>query len=65
MKFGMYTSAGYKTCAGLPGIMTHEETDIKQFIEQFKIDFLKVDNCFNDGKPIFWRYKRVADAINK
>jgi len=64
MLFGMYTSAGTKTCGGLPGIMFHEESDVHQFVTQFKIDYLKVDNCNGMGNPLYWRYKRVSDQIN-
>jgi len=44
--------------------MFHEESDVHQFVTQFKIDYLKVDNCNGMGNPLYWRYKRVSDQIN-
>ncbi|MDD6735007.1 MAG: glycoside hydrolase family 27 protein [Clostridiales bacterium] len=45
LKFGMYTCAGFKTCAGYPGSYGHEYEDAKQFAE-WGVDYLKYDFCF-------------------
>lgn len=45
LKFGMYSCAGYKTCAGYPGSYGHEYVDAKTFAE-WGVDFLKYDYCF-------------------
>ncbi|CAB60017.1 alpha-galactosidase, melibiase [Schizosaccharomyces pombe] len=68
-KFGMYSSAGKYTCAGFPGSLNHEQIDADTFAD-WGVDYLKYDNCFNEGKsgvPLisYERYKRMSDALNK
>ena len=46
LKFGMYNSAGTKTCAGFAGSYNHEYTDAQTFAS-WNIDFLKYDFCYN------------------
>ena len=46
LKFGIYTSAGTKTCNrdnGFPGGLGHEESDAQQFAS-WGVDYLKYDN---------------------
>lgn len=45
LKFGIYSCAGVRTCAGYPGSYGHEYTDAKTFAE-WGVDFLKYDFCF-------------------
>ena len=45
LKFGIYSDAGTKTCAGMAGSLNHEDLDLKQFME-WGIDYLKYDNCY-------------------
>lgn len=45
LKFGMYSCAGFKTCAGYPSSYGHEFEDAKQFAE-WGIDYLKYDFCY-------------------
>ena len=45
LKFGLYSDAGIKTCAGMAGSLGYEELDLDQFIE-WGIDYLKYDNCY-------------------
>ena len=45
LKFGMYTCAGVRTCAGYPGSYQHEFVDAKTFAE-WGVDFLKYDFCY-------------------
>ncbi len=45
LKFGMYSCAGTKTCAGYPGSFGHEFVDAQMFAD-FGVDFLKYDFCF-------------------
>ena len=40
LKFGMYSCAGFRTCAGYPSSYGHEFEDAKQFAE-WGIDYLK------------------------
>ena len=44
LKFGMYSCAGFKTCAGYPSSYGHEFEDAKQFAE-WGVDYLKYDFC--------------------
>ena len=41
LKYGMYSSAGTKTCADYPASLGHEEVDAKTFAE-WGVDYLKV-----------------------
>ncbi|XP_044494456.1 alpha-galactosidase 1-like isoform X2 [Mangifera indica] len=52
LKLGIYSDAGYFTCSKtMPGSLGHEEQDAKTFAS-WGIDYLKYDNCNNDGtKP--------------
>ena len=45
LKFGMYSCAGVKTCAGYPSSYGYEFEDAKQFAE-WGVDYLKYDFCF-------------------
>lgn len=42
--FGMYSCAGFCTCAGYPSSYGHEFEDAKQFAE-WGVDYLKYDYC--------------------
>lgn len=44
MKFGMYSCAGFMTCANYPGSYAYEYEDAKQFAE-WGVDYLKYDFC--------------------
>lgn len=44
LKFGMYSCAGFMTCAGYPSSYGHEFEDAKQFAE-WGVDYLKYDFC--------------------
>ena len=47
LKFGMYNDVGSHLCSGLEvGTCGYEETDVKDYIN-WKIDYIKVDNCYN------------------
>ncbi len=45
LKFGMYSCAGVRTCAGYPGSFDHEFLDAATFAG-WGVDFLKYDYCF-------------------
>ena len=60
--FGLYSDAGYKTCAGRPGSLGYEEIDAQTYAE-WGIDYLKYDNCFTDGSPPEKRYPVMRDAL--
>ncbi|MBQ3486334.1 MAG: glycoside hydrolase family 27 protein [Clostridia bacterium] len=44
LKFGMYSCAGVRTCAGYPGSYDHEFVDAQTFAD-WGVDFLKYDFC--------------------
>ncbi|MET7617281.1 NPCBM/NEW2 domain-containing protein [Streptomyces sp. NPDC005408] len=64
LKFGIYTSAGTKTCnsAGFPGGLGHEYSDAQQFAD-WGVDYLKYDNCNNQGVDAKLRYNTMRDAL--
>jgi alpha-galactosidase len=62
LKLGIYSSAGTKTCQGLPASLDHEATDAASFAE-WGVDLLKYDNCNNQGRPALERYTAMADAL--
>jgi alpha-galactosidase len=64
MKFGIYTSAGTKTCntAGFPGGLGHEQQDANLFTS-WGVDYLKYDNCNNQGVDAVQRYTAMRDAL--
>ncbi len=64
LKFGIYTSAGTKTCntAGFPGGLGHEYSDAQQFAD-WGVDYLKYDNCNNQGVDAVLRYTTMRDAL--
>jgi alpha-galactosidase len=44
LRFGLYTDAGMKTCAGRPGSLGHEYQDAKRYAA-WGVDYLKEDWC--------------------
>ncbi|MFF9405388.1 NPCBM/NEW2 domain-containing protein [Streptomyces anandii] len=64
LKLGIYTSAGTKTCnsAGFPGALGHEYSDARQFAD-WGVDYLKYDNCNNQGVDARSRYTTMRDAL--
>jgi len=64
LKLGIYTSAGTKTCndAGFPGGLGHEYSDAQQFAD-WGVDYLKYDNCNNQGVDAKLRYNTMRDAL--
>jgi alpha-galactosidase len=64
LKFGIYTSAGTKTCnvAGFPGGLDHEQQDANLFAS-WGVDYLKYDNCNNQGRDAIERYTKMRDAL--
>ncbi|MFJ9037498.1 NPCBM/NEW2 domain-containing protein [Streptomyces sp. NPDC102406] len=64
LKLGIYTSAGTKTCSdvGFPGALGHEYSDARQFAD-WGVDYLKYDNCNNQGVDAKQRYTTMRDAL--
>ncbi|XP_077240164.1 alpha-galactosidase 1-like isoform X2 [Tasmannia lanceolata] len=63
LKLGIYSDAGYMTCSKtMPGSLGYEEIDAKTFAS-WGIDYLKYDNCNNDGSKPTVRYPVMTRAL--
>ncbi|HUZ57763.1 MAG TPA: glycoside hydrolase family 27 protein, partial [Hanamia sp.] len=62
LKIGIYESAGTKTCAGYPGSLHHEKIDAETFAK-WGIDYLKLDNCYNENESYRKRYSEMEQAL--
>lgn len=63
LKLGIYSDAGYFTCSKqMPGSLDREEQDAKTFAS-WGIDYLKYDNCNNDGSKPLVRYPVMTQAL--
>ncbi|KAL2453546.1 Alpha-galactosidase 2 [Abeliophyllum distichum] len=65
LKLGIYSDAGTQTCSKrMPGSLGYEEKDAKTFAS-WGIDYLKYDNCNNDGTSPKERYPIMGNALLK
>ena len=63
LKFGMYSCAGVRTCAGYPGSYDHEFVDAQTFAD-WGVDFLKYDYCnFPSSGNCKARYLTMSMAL--
>ncbi len=63
LKFGMYSCAGIRTCAGFPSSFDHEYQDARTFAS-WGVDFLKYDFCnFPSFANCQHRYLQMAMAL--
>ncbi len=63
LKFGMYSCAGTRTCAGYPASFDHEFQDARTFAS-WGVDFLKYDFCyFPSFANCQHRYLQMAQAL--
>lgn len=63
LKFGMYSCAGVRTCAGYPGSYDHEFVDAQTFAD-WGVDFLKYDFCnFPQSGNCKARYLTMSMAL--
>lgn len=63
--FGLYSSAGLKTCQGLPASLGREEADA-QWLAAMKVDYFKYDNCGSEGVSEAEqenRVRKMSDAV--
>ncbi|GJP71915.1 hypothetical protein CLOP_g2704 [Closterium sp. NIES-67] len=56
------TQGRTRTCEGKPGSLGHEAIDAHTFAE-WGVDYLKYDNCYNDGTPNKLRYTVMRNAL--
>jgi alpha-galactosidase len=63
LKLGIYSCAGWKTCAGKPGSRGYEFQDALQYA-QWGIDYLKYDWCNTEGLNAKGAYLTMRDALH-
>jgi alpha-galactosidase len=64
LKFGIYSDAGTKTCAGRPGSKGFEMQDAETYAK-WGVDYLKYDWCFTEGQDAIASYTLMRDALYK
>jgi len=62
LKFGIYSDAGEKTCAGRPGSMGHEYQDALTYAK-WGVDYLKYDWCNTGKRNAEEAYSTMRDAL--
>jgi alpha-galactosidase len=62
LKFGIYSSAGFKTCQAFPASLGMEDLDAAKYAE-WGADYLKYDNCYQDHGAPQVRYPPMAKAL--
>ncbi len=62
LKFGIYSCAGDKTCAGYPGSRGHEFQDALTYAK-WGVDYLKYDWCNTAGLSAVGAYTTMRDAL--
>jgi alpha-galactosidase len=62
LKFGIYSSAGTVTCEGLPASLNNEDIDASTFAS-WGVDYLKYDNCGNNGISSKIRYLKMYNSL--
>jgi alpha-galactosidase len=62
LKFGLYSDAGAKTCAGRPGSQGHEYQDALQYA-RWGIDYLKYDWCSTGKRNAQEAYSTMSNAL--
>lgn len=62
LKLGIYSDAGWKTCAGHPGSRGHEYQDALTYAA-WGIDYLKYDWCNTEGLKAEGAYLTIRDAL--
>ncbi|MEX0845858.1 MAG: glycoside hydrolase family 27 protein [Balneolaceae bacterium] len=64
LKLGIYSDAGWETCAGYPGSRGYEFQDAQQYAA-WGIDYLKYDWCNTEGLAAEGAYMTMRDALAK
>jgi len=62
LKFGLYSDAGTKTCAGRPGSQGHEYQDALQYA-RWGVDYLKYDWCNTETRNAQEAYSTMSNAL--
>lgn len=64
LKFGIYSCAGTKTCAGRPGGRGHEFQDAYMYAK-WGVDYLKYDWCSSDGQSQKESYTLMSNMLKE
>ena len=64
LKFGIYSCAGDRTCAGRPGSRGHEYQDALMYAK-WGVDYLKYDWCSTENLNAFGAYTTMSRAIRE
>ena len=64
LKFGIYSDAGTKTCAGRPASQGHEYQDALQY-SRWEIDYLKYDWCHTSTQDAKASYTNIRAALDR
>lgn len=64
LKLGIYSDAGWTTCAGKPGSRGHEFQDAKTYAS-WGIDYVKYDWCATEGLKAEGAYMTMSRAIKE
>jgi alpha-galactosidase len=64
LKFGIYSSAGFKTCQRFPASLGLENIDVASY-EKWNVDYLKYDNCYQDHSLPQFRFKPMAEVLKR
>ncbi len=62
LKFGLYSDAGWKTCAGRPGSHGYEFQDARTYAS-WGVDYLKYDWCNTDKQDAIASYTLMSKAL--
>jgi alpha-galactosidase len=62
LKFGLYSDAGSKTCAGRPGSQGHEFQDAIQYA-RWGVDYVKYDWCNTEKRNAEEAYSTMSTAL--
>lgn len=62
LKFGIYSCAGAKTCAGRPASRGHEYQDALMYA-RWGVDYLKYDWCYTEALSAEGAYTTMRDAL--
>lgn len=64
LKFGIYSCAGTKTCAGRPGSRGHEYQDAYTYAK-WGVDYLKYDWCSTEGQNAEASYRIMSEKLRE
>jgi len=67
LRFGIYTDAGTRTCAGYVGSLGYEFRDARRFAS-WGVDYVKIDWCNTSGlgtRSVFWKWSQAFRAAGR